>query len=199
MCACRQSKSFLIEDILKDITTKHKIQSKLDVITSDHTTDNVKTKERSDNKAPPQNVTFEFKANLKCDDANCELKRNLQTKGKDIKVAKLEHKNGLDIESPKSYYNAQEEIKQNNMKANLDQRRNTYPLCPLPMKPSLPWPTYRLKESPSFPLDARHSFSLFTDHSLHNEQMLYRNQFAGNRFIPNPFTLRHPYGLDRGM
>ncbi|CAH0730800.1 unnamed protein product, partial [Brenthis ino] len=83
------------------------------------------------------------------------------------------------------------ELELTRMKANLEQRRNTYPLYPTPIKANVPWP-YKVK---GYPMDARH-ISFYSDPMLKSDQIL-RNQLAVNRFMPTSYSLRQPYGFDR--
>ncbi|XP_013186282.1 homeobox protein Hox-A7 [Amyelois transitella] len=80
--------------------------------------------------------------------------------------------------------------------AKLEQRRNTYPLYPTPMKANIPWPQYRVKDPISYPVAPRHSFSYYSDPLLNTDQIL-RSQLAANRFVTHPFTIRQPYAFER--
>ncbi|XP_053615458.1 transcription factor LBX2-like [Plodia interpunctella] len=81
-------------------------------------------------------------------------------------------------------------------KIKLEQRRNTYPLYPTPMKASVPWSQYRLKDPISYPVAPRHSFSYYSEPMLNSDQIL-RNHLAANRFVTHPFTIRQPYAFER--
>ncbi|KAI5644752.1 homeobox domain-containing protein [Phthorimaea operculella] len=82
------------------------------------------------------------------------------------------------------------------MKGNLEQRRNTFPLYPTPLKANMQYPTYRMKETGVYPVDARHPFSYFSDPMLNTDQIL-RSQLAANGYMPHSYTIRQAYGLDR--
>ncbi|XP_039760162.1 hematopoietically-expressed homeobox protein hhex-like [Pararge aegeria] len=88
----------------------------------------------------------------------------------------------------------QRELEIVKLKVNLEQRRNTYPIYPTPIKANLPWTPYRLKNS-GYPMESRHPMSFFSDPMLKTEQIL-RNQLAVNRLVTNPYSLRQVYGFD---
>lgn len=81
-------------------------------------------------------------------------------------------------------------------KTNLEQRRNTFPIYPTPMKVNVPWP-YRTKDPVGYPVEHRPAFSYYSDSMLNSDQM-FRNHLAANRFVSHPFTIRQAYGYDRG-
>ncbi|XP_026483183.2 hematopoietically-expressed homeobox protein hhex-like [Vanessa tameamea] len=149
MCACRQKKSFLIDDILNDT------------------------------RKPQKHLNNERKEPLRCSD-----KEETKSQSKhDERQAKFN-----------VITEVQRELELTKMKVNLEQRRNTYPLYPTPIKANLPWPTYRMKAG--YPIDTRHPMSFYSDHMLKSEQIL-RNQLAVNRFVSSPYSLRQPYAFDR--
>lgn len=168
MCACRQKKSFLIKDILGEVSVKNNTYKSNDypkplscnratkhatIATGDATKDkNTKTNTIHDEKAVKFNVV-------------CEV---------------------------------QKELDLNSTKVNLEQRRNTFPLYPTPVKanPSWPVPAFRLKDV-SYPMEPRHSFSYFSDPMLNADQIL-RNQLATSSYLPHHLLLRQPMGFDRG-
>ncbi|XP_059058790.1 homeobox protein Hox-C6a-like [Achroia grisella] len=161
MCACRQKKSFFIEDILQD-TTKNKTY---------------------------KNLSNEPSKPLLC---NSTPKTDNEDKQSDAK-----HENGANDEKIIKFNvirEVQHEMELN--KVNLEQRRNTYPLYPTPMKANLSWTRYRAKDPVSYPVQPRHSFSYYSDPMLNSDQIL-RNQLAANRFVSHPFTIRQTYGYDR--
>ncbi|XP_023935222.2 hematopoietically-expressed homeobox protein hhex-like [Bicyclus anynana] len=84
------------------------------------------------------------------------------------------------------------ELEMAKLKVNLEQRRNTYPVYPTPIKANIPWSPYRLKNS-GYPMD-RHPMSYYSEPMLKSEQIL-RNQLAVNRFVTNPYSLRQVYGV----
>ncbi|CAH2242889.1 jg14459 [Pararge aegeria aegeria] len=90
----------------------------------------------------------------------------------------------------------QRELEIVKLKVNLEQRRNTYPIYPTPIKANLPWTPYRLKNS-GYPMESRHPMSFYSDPMLKTEQIL-RNQLAVNRLVTNPYSLRQVYGFDGG-
>lgn len=120
---------------------------------------------------------------------SCSLDSESQTVSQEKKVAvkynELETKFNVMTEVDR-------ELELTRMKANLEQRRNTYPLYPTPIKANVPWP-YKVK---SYPMEARH-VSFYSDPMLKSDQIL-RNQLAVNRFMPTSYSLRQPYGFDRG-
>lgn len=71
-------------------------------------------------------------------------------------------------------------------------RRNTYPLYPMAIKANFPFP-HRVK---GFPIETRH-LSFYSDPLLKSDHIL-RNQLAVSKFVPTPYSLRQPYGFDRG-
>ncbi|GBP76311.1 hypothetical protein EVAR_59255_1 [Eumeta japonica] len=71
----------------------------------------------------------------------------------------------------------------------LEQRRNTNPLCPMPVKPGVTW-GYK---SP-YDLSPARQYAYYRE-SL--PEQLLRSHFANMRFVPHSATLRHPYNLDR--
>lgn len=90
----------------------------------------------------------------------------------------------------------QRELELTKMKVNLEQRRNTYPLYPTPIKANIPWPGYRMKTG--YPVDARCPMGLYSEQIIKSDQIL-RSQLAVNRFASNPYSLRQAYGYDRGQ
>ncbi|XP_049885880.1 homeobox protein Hox-C6a-like [Pectinophora gossypiella] len=169
MCACRQKKSFLIEDILKDVSVKNKGYKNL-------------------SREPTKPLT-------------CNEPGRLEARAGDARV----DKRAADAESPANdekhvkfnvVCEVQKELELSNMKINLEQRRNTYPLYPTAVKANVPWPSYRMKDTVGYAVEARHPFSYYSDPMLGTEHML-RNQLAANNFMPHPFTIRQAYGLDR--
>lgn len=164
MCACRQKKSFFIEDILKNKTYKN----------------------LSHEPTKPLTCTSSLKQVEKTDDALPQKKPDTTTPSDDKTI-----KFNVVCE-------VQKELELSKVKVNLEQRRNTYPLYPTPIKANMPWPPYRVKDTVSYPLDVRHSFSYFSDPMLNSDQIL-RNQLAVNRYMPpHPFAVRQAYGFDRG-
>ncbi|KAM3955335.1 uncharacterized protein ACR2FA_010760 [Aphomia sociella] len=163
MCACRQKKSFLIEDILQD-TTKNKTYKNLS---------NEPSKPLVCN-APTKNIVVEDKERHEKSD------------------------NGVNDEKLTKFNvirEVQHEMELN--KINLEQRRNTYPIYPMPLKANLSWTRYRAKDPVSYPLQPRHSsFSYYSDPMINTDQIL-RSQLAANRFASHPLTLRQTYGFDR--
>ncbi|XP_028173366.1 hematopoietically-expressed homeobox protein HHEX isoform X1 [Ostrinia furnacalis] len=156
MCACRQKKSFFIEDILQDSAKK-----------------------------PYKNLSNEPTLPLKC---NAKTSEPVSEEKKPVKVE----------DEKLTKFNVACEV-QNEMilnKLNLEQRRNTYPIYPTPMKLNLPMPPYRTKDQMSYPVEPRHPFSYYSDPMLNTDQML-RTQLAANRFVTHPFTIRQSYGFDR--
>ncbi|KPJ03443.1 PREDICTED: transcription factor LBX2-like [Papilio xuthus] len=84
------------------------------------------------------------------------------------------------------------DIELSKVSLNVEVRRNTYPLYPLPMKAGLPWP-YRVKGSYSVesrPPPSYYSEPAMTDH-------LFRSQLAATRLMAHPYSIRHTYGFDR--
>lgn len=100
----------------------------------------------------------------------------------DKNVKEIENRNVSGSETKNVMSHVQE------LDARIDaERRNTYPVCPTPIKPSGGW-SYKLNnfERP-----------LYSDPMLSSE--LLRNQLTLNRFAtPAPFNLRPPYNFDRG-
>ncbi|CAG4990863.1 unnamed protein product [Parnassius apollo] len=86
------------------------------------------------------------------------------------------------------------ELELSNANVNLEQRRNTYPLYPTPIKAGIPWTPYRVKAN--YPLESRHPFSYYSDPVMNSEQIL-RSQLAVSRFPSHPY-IRQTYGFDRG-
>ncbi|XP_026761458.2 homeobox protein Hox-C6a-like [Galleria mellonella] len=160
MCACRQKKSFLIEDILQD-TTKNK-------------THKISSNEPS---KPIVNA----------------IKRT----DTDEKVGHEKYENDV-INEKITKFNVIREVQYEMElnKINLEQRRNTYPIYPTPMKANLSWTRYRAKDPVSYPVQPRHSFSYYSDPMLNTDQIL-RSQLAANRYVTHPFTVRQTYGFDR--
>lgn len=163
MCACKQKKSFFIEDILKDVK-----------------------------KRPYKNLSHEPTQPLRCSSAKpAEITKAEEATCDEAPTEKLS-KIDVRFDVPKDLELA---------KVNLEQRRNTYPLYPTPIKanlsmsPSVTWPQYRGKETGGF-LE-RPPFSYYSDPMLNSNQIL-RSQLAANRFLPHPFTIRQAYGFDRG-
>ncbi|CAG9793525.1 unnamed protein product [Diatraea saccharalis] len=157
MCACRQKKSFLIEDILQDSTKKK----------------------------PYKNLTHEHTEPLICN-TKFETPKNVPEKARNATDDKVTKFNVT--------YEVQREVQLN--KVNVENRRNTYPLYPTPMKVSVPWSPYKTKDPVVYPMEHRPPFSYYSEPLLNTEQML-RNQLAANRFVSHPFTIRQTYGLDR--
>lgn len=164
MCACRQKKSFLIEDILKDVK-----------------------------KRPYKNLSQEPTQPLKCN----SVKTSSVEMPKMTKIDETATENASKVDYK---YEVPRDIELS--KVNVDQRRNTYPLYPTPIKAnvspmpsSVTWPQYRGKEPGAF-LE-RPPFSYYSDPMLNTNQIL-RSQLAANRFVTHPFALRQAYGFDRG-
>ncbi|CAH2095002.1 unnamed protein product [Euphydryas editha] len=88
----------------------------------------------------------------------------------------------------------QRELELTKMKVNLEQRRNTYPLYPTPIKANMPWPAYRMKTG--YPVETRPPMNLYNEHMMKTDQIL-RSQLAVNRFASSPYSLRQAYGYDR--
>ncbi|XP_045454567.1 hematopoietically-expressed homeobox protein hhex-like [Melitaea cinxia] len=86
------------------------------------------------------------------------------------------------------------ELELTKIKVNLEQRRNTYPLYPTPIKANIPWPGYRMKTG--YPVDSRCPMGLYSEQIIKSDQIL-RSQLAVNRFASNPYSLRQAYGYDR--
>lgn len=157
MCACRQKKSFFIEDILQDSVKK-----------------------------PYKNLSNEPTQPLKC---------NAKTE-----MAKEAEKTPLPTNDEKiTRFNVTCEVQKEMQltKMNLEQRRNTYPLYPTPVKVNMPWPTFRSKDQVGYPVEPRPAFSYYSDPMLNSDHML-RSHLAANRFVSHPFTIGHSYGYDRG-
>lgn len=169
MCACRQKKSFLIKDILDEVSALNKTYKNVDI--NKPLTNNKATKHAAvaagsgtKDKNPKNNVTLDEKAirfNVVCE--------------------------------------VQKELDLNSAKVNLEQRRNTYPLYPTPVKANTAWPVpaFRMKDVVNYPMEPRQSFSYFSDPMLNADQIL-RNQLATNSYLPHPLLLRQPLGFDRG-
>ncbi|OWR51544.1 hypothetical protein KGM_209061 [Danaus plexippus plexippus] len=87
------------------------------------------------------------------------------------------------------------ELESTKVNMNLEQRRNTYPLYPMPIKPGVAWPQYKMKAG--YPMDNRPSVNYYSEPVLKAEHIL-RNQLAATRYVagPGPF-LRQVYGFDR--
>ncbi|CAK1593636.1 unnamed protein product [Parnassius mnemosyne] len=85
------------------------------------------------------------------------------------------------------------ELELSNVNINLEQRSNTYPLYPTPIKAGIPWTPYRVKAN--YPLESRHPFSYYSDPVMNSDQIL-RSQLAVNRFSSHPY-IRQSYGFDR--
>ncbi|RVE53423.1 hypothetical protein evm_001993 [Chilo suppressalis] len=158
MCACRQKKSFLIEDILQD-TAKNKPYKNLSYAPTEPLTCGLKIEK-------PKTVT-----------------ENVRLNATDDKIIKFNLTNEV-----------QREVQLN--KLNLEQRRNTYPLYPTPVKVNVPWSPYKTKDPVAYPVEHRSPFSYYSEPMLNSEQIL-RNQLAANRFVSPTFALRQPYGFDR--
>ncbi|VVC99548.1 unnamed protein product [Leptidea sinapis] len=79
------------------------------------------------------------------------------------------------------------------LRVNLEQRRNTYPLYPMPVKANMPWPMYRMKgyEVP------QQSMNFYSEPVLNSDHIL-RSQLSVNRFL-TPYSVRQPYNFDRGV
>ncbi|XP_037301981.1 uncharacterized protein LOC119192257 [Manduca sexta] len=142
MCACRQRKSFLIEDILQDVKKKPYKRT------------------LSQEPTKPLTCTTEVKEH-RDDDKDNTTKFNVI----------CEVQNEMDF-----------------TKINLEQRRNTYPLQPTPIKANLPW-TYRGK-------DPVYQISYYSEPMLNSNQIL-RNQLIANRYVTHPYPLRQTFGFDR--
>lgn len=175
MCACRSSRSFLIDDLLKDVNCKQRTDT-----------------DKLGLKATNENDSKLLLVNLK-KEKSLEVKEFKEIKyPNDLRVS---HEGKVEQEIRNSnMYNLEDG---SSLKLNLD-RRNSFPLCPLPVKPGLAWSPYRVKEPVGFALEPRHPYSLLSEHNLGTSEHLFRSQFATNRFLANPFAMRHPYGFDRG-
>ncbi|KAL4717246.1 hypothetical protein ACJJTC_017133 [Scirpophaga incertulas] len=157
MCACRQKKSFFIEDILQD-STKNKTYKPLSQEPKQPLICTAREETLQDKSPKVPNVTSD---NLTKFNVVCEVQKEIQLN-----------------------------------KVNLEQRRNTYPLYPTPMKISMPWQPYRTKEPISYPVEPRPAFSYYSEPMLNTEQIL-RNQLIANRFVSHPYSVRQTYGFDR--
>ncbi|XP_075984678.1 hematopoietically expressed homeobox [Anticarsia gemmatalis] len=157
MCACRQKKSFLIDDILGDVKKK-----------------------------PYKNLSQEPTQPLTCNGVKAVEEPKV------VEPRIIEKVEREPSETPKPY--KYEILKNDAVKVNLEHRRNTYPLYPMPIKANLsvPWP-YRGKD-PAY-LE-RPPFSYYSEPMLNTNQIL-RSQLAANRFVTHPFPLRQAYGFDR--
>ncbi|XP_012553054.2 hematopoietically-expressed homeobox protein HHEX homolog [Bombyx mandarina] len=145
MCACKQRKSFLIDDILQDVRTKPYAPFR-----------NEPTKPLTCTKTQPsENKTKSNHENAARLNAVCEVR------------------NEMEID-----------------RMAFEQRRNTYPLHPTPIKPNLTWPHRK------DPLYLEPRLAYYSDAVLNNNHLL-RNQLAANRFFSHPYTLRQAYGFDR--
>ncbi|CAK1545787.1 unnamed protein product [Leptosia nina] len=81
----------------------------------------------------------------------------------------------------------QRELEATKLDVNIEQRRNTYPIYPTPIKPSYPW-SYKTKGFEQRPL--------YSEPILNSEML--RSQLSMSRFgAPAPFSLRPPYSFDR--
>ncbi|CAG9567750.1 unnamed protein product [Danaus chrysippus] len=85
------------------------------------------------------------------------------------------------------------EIETTKTKVNLEQRRNTYPLYPMPIKPGVAWPQYKMKAG--YTMD-RPSMNYYSEPVLKNEHIL-RNQLAVTRYVGPGAFMRQVYGFDR--
>lgn len=169
MCACRQKKSFFIKDILDEVSVKNKTYTITD-----------SPKSLVCNRTPKHTA----------------LAAGEGTKDKNPK-------NNAILDEKAVRFNVvcevQKELDLNSAKVNLEQRRNTFPLYPTPVKANAGWsvPAFRMKDVVSYPMEPRHSFSYFSDPMLNADQIL-RNQLATNSYLPHPLLLRQPLGFDRG-
>lgn len=169
MCACRQKKSFLIKDILGEVAVKNKIY-------------------KSTDSPKPQTCNRATK--------HAAVAVGDGTKDKNPK-------NNVTLDEKAVRFNVvcevQKELDLNSAKVNLEQRRNTFPLYPTPVKANTGWspPAFRMKDVVSYPMEPRQSFSYFSDPMLNADQIL-RNQLATNSYLPHPYLLRQPLGFDRG-
>uniref|UniRef100_A0A2A4K7S7 Homeobox domain-containing protein n=1 Tax=Heliothis virescens TaxID=7102 RepID=A0A2A4K7S7_HELVI len=167
MCACKQKRSFLIEDILKDVKQKpYKNLSQEPTLPLK--CNGVKTVEV----AKVQEITkIEEPAIEKpAKDAKVDLTYDVPNEVDAIKV-NLEHRRNTYPLYPTP------------IKANVP-----------PLSSSLNWPQYRGKEATGFM--ERPPFSYYSEPMLNTSQIL-RTQLAANRFVPHPFTIRQAYGFDR--
>lgn len=227
MCACKQKKSFFIEDILKDVkkkpyknlsneptkplickkeAAKKEESSKYD-IPKDKEQHNTEI-EVNDDKFDTENVTCDYKV-IKFNNRASDDGIKKFNDGNIAADAKFSNKNANYDQTKYSYGNIQkhnDHVKFNVIsevqseiefsKINLEHRRNTYPLYPMPMKANLPWQHKKEPIYNSIRLDPR-QFSYYSDPLL-NSGGLLRNQMALNRFVAHPYTIRQAYGFDRG-
>lgn len=193
MCACRQKKSFLIEDILRDTTKKKPYKNLSNEPTKPlycrKETNLQGVTEKNDRKdyeeLTPKFTVPEVNRNLTKLNVLSEIQHEKQTKLN--VVSEVQHEN-------LSKFNVASEVQHeiNLSKVNLETRRNTYPLYPTAMKPNYPW-NYR-KEPVGY-LEPR-QFSYYSDPILNTS--LIRSQLAANRFVSHPLLIRQAYGFDRG-
>uniref|UniRef100_A0A2H1VXD5 SFRICE_036366 n=1 Tax=Spodoptera frugiperda TaxID=7108 RepID=A0A2H1VXD5_SPOFR len=167
MCACKQKRSFLIEDILNDVKKK-----------------------------PYKNLSQEPTLPLKCSGVKAVEVPKVQEVPKVTKIEEPVSENAIksDVkyEVPKDFDLSKVNLEHRRntyplyptpIKANVP-----------PLSSSVTWPHYRGKEAPGFM--ERPPFSYYSDPMLNSNQIL-RSQLAANRFIPHPFTIRQAYGFDR--
>ncbi|KAJ8711561.1 hypothetical protein PYW08_008515 [Mythimna loreyi] len=167
MCACKQKRSFLIEDILKDVKKKpYRLLSQEP--TQPLKCNGVKPVQIYEVPKALEITKIEEPANDNASkhDTKCEVPKDF-----DLSKVNLEHRRNTYPLYPTP------------IKANVP-----------PLSPSITWPQYRGKEAPGF-LE-RPPFSYYSDPMLNSNQIL-RSQLAANRYVPHPFTIRQAYGFDR--
>lgn len=150
MCACRQKKSFLIKDIIGDVSVKNMSYKSNDYnkpVTCNraakHTT--APADEGTKDKNPTDNTTLDEKAvrfNVVCE--------------------------------------VQKELDLNSTKINLERRNTfpLYP-TPMKPSAGWPAPAFRMKDVVNYSLEPRHTFTYFSDPMLNADQIL-RSQLANS-------------------
>lgn len=86
---------------------------------------------------------------------------------------------------------AEPDIELSKVSLNVEVRRSTYPLYPMPVKAGLHWP-YRVK---GYSVETRPSPSYYSEPAM--TEQLFRSQLA-SRLMTHPYSIRHTYGFDRG-
>ncbi|XP_013149280.1 PREDICTED: hematopoietically-expressed homeobox protein hhex-like [Papilio polytes] len=85
---------------------------------------------------------------------------------------------------------AEPDIELSKVSLNVEVRRSTYPLYPMPVKAGLHWP-YRVK---GYSVETRPSPSYYSEPAM--TEQLFRSQLA-SRLMTHPYSIRHTYGFDR--
>ncbi|KOB73980.1 Uncharacterized protein OBRU01_10232 [Operophtera brumata] len=190
MCACRQKKSFLIEDILRDHTKKKPYKNLSNEPTKPlycRKETNVKGVTEIDRKDDEKLTKFtlpDVNGNLTKLNVLSKVQYENQTRMNVVSEVQHENLTKFNVVSE-----VQHEIELS--KVNLETRRNTYPLYPTAVKPNYPW-NYR-KEPVGY-LEPR-QFNYYSDPILNTSLM--RSQLAANRFVSHPLSIRQAYGFDR--